>query len=159
MQNPPPGEQGTGSSYGAPPPQSGQKSGTGLDPNLAAALSYIWIVGLIFFIIEKENRFIRFHALQSVIYGVLWIVVVIVLVVINIIVAVLTGVAAGAAGDAGALVGLLVSLIAMLIWLVLLITPVSPVGLPQMIQDSGAWLGAMQGFVTAALGVFYVKKK
>ncbi|MGP1677545.1 MAG: hypothetical protein ACTS6J_10360 [Burkholderiales bacterium] len=47
----------------------------------------------------------------------------------------------------------------LLIWLVLLITPVSPVGLPQMIQDSAAWLGAMQGFVTAALGVFYVKKK
>ena len=119
MQNPPPGEQGTGSTYSAPPPQTGQKSGTGLEPNLAAALSYIWIVGLIFFIIEKENRFIRFHALQSIIYGVLWIVIVIVLVVINIIVAVLAGVASGAAGDAGAVVGLLVSLIAMLIWLVL----------------------------------------
>jgi len=101
-----------------PPSPSGPKSGIGLEPNIAAALSYIWIVGLIFFLIEKENRFIRFHALQSVMYGVLWIAVVIVLVVVNVIVMIVAGVAAGAAGDAGSVVALVVWLIAMLIWLV-----------------------------------------
>lgn len=119
MQNPPPGEQSTGGPYNATPPPTAPKSSTGLEPNIAAALSYIWIVGLIFFIIEKENRFIRFHALQSIIYGVVWIVLVVVLVVLQVIIMVVAGVASSAAGDAGALIGLLVSLIALLIWLVL----------------------------------------
>ncbi|WHT46844.1 DUF4870 domain-containing protein [Sporosarcina thermotolerans] len=29
-------------------------------------LCYIFIIGIVFLIIEKENRFIRFHALQAV---------------------------------------------------------------------------------------------
>jgi uncharacterized membrane protein len=39
----------------------------GLDANLAAALSYLvgFISGLIVLVLEKENRFVRFHALQS----------------------------------------------------------------------------------------------
>jgi len=42
--------------------------------NVAAALSYIWIVGLIFLLIEpyNKNRVVRFHAFQSVFYGVAW---------------------------------------------------------------------------------------
>jgi uncharacterized membrane protein len=118
MQNPPPEQPGYGSSPSAPPPPP-QKSGLGIEPNLAAALSYIWIVGLIFFFIEKENRFIRFHAIQSVLYGVLWSVVIIVLVIVNVVVAIIAGVAAGAAGDAGAIIGLIIYLIALLIWLVI----------------------------------------
>jgi len=45
------------------------KSSTGMQPNVAALLSYLfgWITGLIFFLIEKENKFVRFHALQSLI--------------------------------------------------------------------------------------------
>ncbi len=42
----------------------------GIDPNISAALSYFWIIGLIFFLIEKQNRFVRFHALQGLFYGV-----------------------------------------------------------------------------------------
>lgn len=42
---------------------------SGLDENLAGALCYIvgFITGIIFLLIEKENRFVRFHALQSII--------------------------------------------------------------------------------------------
>jgi uncharacterized membrane protein len=43
-----------------------------LDPNTAAGLSYIlgWITGLIFFLVEKQNRFVRFNAMQSIVlYG------------------------------------------------------------------------------------------
>lgn len=39
---------------------------SGLDENLAGLLSYIVIVGLIFLFIEKENEFVRFHALQAI---------------------------------------------------------------------------------------------
>ena len=44
------------------------KSSTGMQPNLAAMLSYLAgiITGVIFFLIEKENKYVRFHALQSI---------------------------------------------------------------------------------------------
>lgn len=43
------------------------KTTTGMKPNLAALLSYVAgiITGLIFVLIEKENKFVRFHAMQS----------------------------------------------------------------------------------------------
>lgn len=45
------------------------KSSTGLQANIAALLCYVagWISGLIFLLVEKENKFVRFHALQSII--------------------------------------------------------------------------------------------
>lgn len=40
---------------------------SGLEPTIAAALSYLlgFISGILFFIVEKENAYVRFHALQS----------------------------------------------------------------------------------------------
>ncbi len=67
--------------------QISEKSALGLDGNLAAALGYpIGISGLINFIIEKQNRFVKFHGIQSVLYSVglgvgffaLWIVMIII---------------------------------------------------------------------------------
>lgn len=51
-----------------PPPGQIEKSSTGLDANLAALLSYVfgWVSGLVFFLIEKESRLVRFHAMQSI---------------------------------------------------------------------------------------------
>ena len=48
-------------------PQHTEKTSTGLEANLAAALSYLvgFVTGVIFLIVEKENRFVRFHAMQS----------------------------------------------------------------------------------------------
>lgn len=39
----------------------------GLDENVAGALAYLFgfITGLIFYLIEDENEFVRFHAVQS----------------------------------------------------------------------------------------------
>ena len=38
-----------------------------MEPNVAAGLSYLtWIAGLIFFLVEKQNRFVRFNAMQSI---------------------------------------------------------------------------------------------
>jgi uncharacterized membrane protein len=47
------------------------KSAIGLDANVAAALGYIIsVLGLISFIIEKDNKFVKFHGIQSVLYSV-----------------------------------------------------------------------------------------
>lgn len=57
------------------PPASAQQrgkgtsgaTGTGLSANTAAALSYVlgWLSGLVFFVIERKNPFVRFSAAQS----------------------------------------------------------------------------------------------
>ncbi|MFP4198884.1 MAG: DUF4870 domain-containing protein [Halanaerobium sp.] len=46
-----------------------KKTSLGLDENVEAILAYagIWITGLIFLFIEKENNHVRFHAMQSLI--------------------------------------------------------------------------------------------
>jgi uncharacterized membrane protein len=46
----------------------GTKTNSGIEPNLAGLLCYAvwWITGIIFLLIEKENKFIRFHAIQSI---------------------------------------------------------------------------------------------
>lgn len=43
-------------------------TGSGLQENIAGLLCYVlgWITGIIFLIIEKENKFVRFHAWQSI---------------------------------------------------------------------------------------------
>ena len=45
------------------------KTSTGMNQNVAGMLCYLagWITGLIFFLIEKDNKFVRFHAMQSII--------------------------------------------------------------------------------------------
>ena len=64
-----------------PPPVQTAKSSTGLDENVAALLSYIfgWISGLVFFLIEKDSRLVRFHAMQSLLLNVVAIILGIVL--------------------------------------------------------------------------------
>lgn len=46
---------------------AGDASTTGLDTNLAAALTYFagFITGIVFLVIEKNSKFVRFHAMQS----------------------------------------------------------------------------------------------
>ncbi|NSW91238.1 MAG: DUF4870 domain-containing protein [Firmicutes bacterium] len=44
-----------------------KKSSTGLQENIAGLLCYVlgWITGILFIIIEKESKFVKFHAIQS----------------------------------------------------------------------------------------------
>ncbi len=97
--SPPPS--GYGNPYGSPqmsnpltPPGGsgpGGKTGLGLDSNVAAMLCYlgniVCCVGLVLAIIlmvtEKENRFVRFHAMQSILLFVAGIVVSIVFAVLG----------------------------------------------------------------------------
>jgi len=43
------------------------KTSTGLEENIAGLLCYVlgWITGIVFLVLEKENKFVRFHAFQS----------------------------------------------------------------------------------------------
>lgn len=45
------------------------KSSTGLQANVAALLCYLVgiISGVVFILIEKENKYVRFHAMQSIV--------------------------------------------------------------------------------------------
>jgi uncharacterized membrane protein len=48
-----------------------QKSALGLDGNVTTLIGYIiGIVALVLIFIEKDNKFVRFHALQSVLWSV-----------------------------------------------------------------------------------------
>ena len=49
-----------------------EKSSTGLDANLASALSYVFglVSGVIFFAIETESRVVKYHAMQSMLVSV-----------------------------------------------------------------------------------------
>jgi uncharacterized membrane protein len=53
-----------------------EKTALGLSPNLTATLSYVLglVSGLVVFVLEKENRFVRFHAMQSIILSVVTII-------------------------------------------------------------------------------------
>jgi len=46
-----------------------ENTSTGLQENVAALLCYValWATGLIFILLETENKFVRFHAMQSII--------------------------------------------------------------------------------------------
>jgi uncharacterized membrane protein len=84
------------------------KSSTGLDENMAALLCYVlgWITGLIFFLVEKDSKFVRFHAMQSiVVFGVLT--------VVNIVLSVIPGI--------GWLLGTLLGILAFVLWIILMI--------------------------------------
>src|SRR2546423_6210251 len=81
------------------------KSALGLDGNLAAALGYpIGIIAIICLIMEKENRFVKFHALQALLLYVAWFVLMVAFWIIAIILAVV-GAAASAAANSGAIGG------------------------------------------------------
>jgi len=83
------------------------KSSTGMSPNLAAALSYLLgvITGIIFYVLEKENKFVRFHAMQSILFSGVWIVINVVLTIIPVI---------------GWMMAAIVNVIGMVLWLIVL---------------------------------------
>src|SRR5207253_9356928 len=61
-----------------PPPRpepgpSGASTSTGLPSNVAAAIACIPLIGgIIFYILEKRDSFVRFYAMQSIIFGCAW---------------------------------------------------------------------------------------
>ncbi|WP_163582639.1 DUF4870 domain-containing protein [Gracilibacillus saliphilus] len=84
------------------------KTSTGLDQNVAGLLSYLvgFVTGIIFLLLEKENRFVRFHALQSIFVSVL-------LIVINTVL--------GMIPLLGWLVNILIAPLTLVLWIVLMV--------------------------------------
>jgi uncharacterized membrane protein len=91
---------------------------TGLAPNVAGALAYVLgpITGVLFLVLEKDNRFVRFHAAQSITVG-------LVLIAISIALSILSTVLAFVP-VVGWIVGLLLALVlgfgGFILWLLLM---------------------------------------
>ena len=81
---------------------------TGLKENVAGVLCYVlgWITGIIFLLIEPHNKFVRFHAFQSIIvFGILT--------VVSIIFSPIPVI--------GGIIGWIVSVIGFILWIVLMV--------------------------------------
>jgi uncharacterized membrane protein len=91
-----------------------QKSALGLDGNVTALIGYIiGIVALIEIFIEKENRFAKFHAIQAVLFHVLfWVSFVVVWIVGGILVLAISA----ASSSLGWILGLLLTLLLVVIF-------------------------------------------
>lgn len=69
---PPPPPASTPPSPG--PETSATSQATGLPSNVAAAIACIPLIGgIVFYILEKRDSFVRFYAMQSIIFGCAWI--------------------------------------------------------------------------------------
>lgn len=80
---------------------------SGLNPNLAGALSYFLgpVSGIYFWMTEKENQFVRFHAMQSILFCVAYVIISVVINIIPIL---------------GQMIALLLSIAGIFIWLMLM---------------------------------------
>jgi uncharacterized membrane protein len=97
--------------YDEPPAAA---TSTGLDENVAGALSYLLgiLTGLVFFVVEKDNQYVRFHAAQSIaVFGIVF---------VGSIVLGVVGTAVSAlfvaGGTGGFVIGSLLSLALFLVW-------------------------------------------
>ena len=84
------------------------KTSTGLEENVAGLLCYVlgWITGLVFILIEKENKFVRFHAMQSIIvFGALTVVRIVL----------------GFIPFIGVILNIIIGILALVLWIVLMI--------------------------------------
>jgi len=87
---------------------SQEGSSTGLDPNLAGLLCYLLglITAIVFIIIEKENRYVRFHAFQSLaVFGALFVL----------------SLVAGIIPVVGTLVSILLAPVGLILWILLMV--------------------------------------
>lgn len=91
-----------------PQPTEKTKTSLGMDENLEALLSYVlgWVTGLIFFILEKESKYVKFHAMQSLITFLALFVLMIVLSFIPII---------------GWIINLILPFLALILWILLMV--------------------------------------
>lgn len=111
------GQQTTPRPSGSPGP-SGMPT-SGLAPNIAGLLCYICtpITGIVFLLIEKENRDVIFHAWQSLIFGIAYIALIVAI-------EILAAIMGFIASVLGIIVGFFVPLVvlaAFIIWIVCLI--------------------------------------
>jgi len=83
-------------------------SSTGLPEHIAGLLCYLlgWVSGLVFYLLEKQSDFVKFHATQSIIvFGALT----------------LTSIVLGSVPFIGMLLAPLLSILALALWIILMI--------------------------------------
>ena len=88
--------------------QNQGKTSLGMEANVAALLSYLlgFITGIIFYVLEKENKFVRFNAMQSiVVFGFLF--------VLNVILRFFPGI--------GWMLSSIIGVISIILWIILMI--------------------------------------
>ena len=99
---------------------AGATQSSGMDPKLAGLLAYLvpQITGIVFFLIEKSNRVVRWHAAQSIVFGIAWVVLWIALTVLSMVLSAIIPII-------GTIIGFLVTFVVFLggivIWVVCLI--------------------------------------
>lgn len=99
----------------------GQPAGqsSGLAPNVASLLCYVcsFITGIVFLVIEKENKEVRFHAWQAIFFGVS-------IIAIQIAISILGAIFGAITAVLGAIVAILspiVSLIFFIFWIICMV--------------------------------------
>ena len=103
------------------------KTSMGMSPNVAGLLSYLlgWITGLVFFFGEKENRFVRFHAMQSiVVFGAITVIYIVLTIFQSILIAIAFGAGATFLLVVTGFIGLLMTLlgiVSLVLWVLLMI--------------------------------------
>ena len=76
-----------------------QKSALGLDGNVTALIGYlVGIVALVLVFIEKENKFVRYHAIQSLLWTALCIIGIFAIAIVGFIVSLIVGYVSSALG-------------------------------------------------------------
>ena len=98
-----------------PSPTNTPSTSGGLTPNLAGALSYLLgpVTGIIFLVLERTNNFVRFHAMQSTVLGVVWIIV-------SIALSVLSGIVPVIGWIFGLLISVVLGIGGFILWLLLM---------------------------------------
>jgi uncharacterized membrane protein len=101
----------------APAPEV-NASTTGLPSNVAAAIACIPLVGgIIFYVLEKRDGFVRFYAMQSIIFGGAWLLFNVVYAIVHVIFASVPAVG-GFLSLLWGLVGMLIHLAFVVIWII-----------------------------------------
>src|SRR5207253_764275 len=107
-----------------PPPPSpepepiGASTTTGLPSNVAAAIACIPLIGgIIFYVLEKRDSFVRFYAMQSIIFGAAWLLFNIVYAIVHVIFASVPAIGVFLSLLWG-LVGMLVHLAFVVVWVI-----------------------------------------
>lgn len=85
-----------------------EKTSTGLEENVAGLLCYVlwWVSGIVFLLIEPQNKFVRFHAFQSIIVFLILTVAAIILGLIPFI---------------GGVLGVIIWILSIILWIVLMV--------------------------------------
>ena len=101
-----------------PPAPEVNPSTTGLPSNVAAAIACIPLIGgIIFYVLEKRDSFVRFYAMQSIIFGAAWLLFNIVYAIVHVIFASVPAIGVFLSLLWG-LVGMLIHLAFVVVWVI-----------------------------------------